>query len=86
MNASKIVEIIGGAFMLLCIAFVVVLLLLKTLWAWTVPDLFPGAVERGLVAGSISRATAAKVAVLLAVLSAFARAKVTHHKKAAPAS
>jgi hypothetical protein len=34
-----------------------------------VPDLFPGAVQQGLVAGSISWGTAAKVALFLAVLS-----------------
>jgi len=45
----------------------------KLIWAWTIPDLFPGAVEQGLVAGSISGLTAMKVAILLAVLSAFAR-------------
>ena len=30
------------------------LLLIKLMWAWTIPDLFPGAVEQGLVADSLS--------------------------------
>ena len=59
-----------------CLVFVVVLLLLKLLWAWTVPDLFPGAVENGLVAKSISWYTAMKVAIFIAVLSGFARGRV----------
>jgi hypothetical protein len=69
MIRTKIVGMAGVA----AIAFMVVLLLVKLIWAWTIPDLFPGAVEQGLVAGSISWLTAMKVAILLAVLSAFAR-------------
>ena len=69
MIRTKIVGIGGVA----AIAFMVVLLLVKLIWAWTIPDLFPGAIEQGLVAGSISWLTAMKVAILLAVLSAFAR-------------
>lgn len=56
-------------------AFLVALLLLRWLWAWTVPDLFPGAVEQGLVAGSISWYTAFKLAIFLAVLAGFAGAR-----------
>jgi len=54
------------------IAFVIVLLLIKLLWAWTIPDLFPGAVEQGLVSGTITWFTAAKVALFIAVLSGIA--------------
>ena len=39
------------------------------MWAWTVPDLFPGAVRQGLVAETTSWATAAKLAILLALLA-----------------
>jgi hypothetical protein len=45
----------------------VVLLLLKLLWAWTIPDIFPGAVEEGLVAETISWYTALKLAMFMAV-------------------
>ncbi len=31
---------------------VLALLLIKVLWAWTIPDLFPGAVEQGLITRS----------------------------------
>jgi hypothetical protein len=64
--------VLGGV-TLACGAFVVVLLLVKALWAWTIPDLFPGAVGQGLVAGSISWLTAVKIALFVAVLSGFAR-------------
>jgi len=60
--------IVGGITMA-CIAFIVVLFLIKILWTWTVPDLFPVAVERGFIAGSISWLTAAKIAIFVAVLS-----------------
>ena len=52
--------------------FFVVLLLLKFLWSWTIPDLFPGAVEQGLVAHYISWFTAFKVAIFVAVLAGVA--------------
>lgn len=68
MNGSKIAAVVTGIVVIVCVMFVVGLLLIKALWAWTVPDLFPGAVQQGLVAGSISWGTAAKVALFLAVL------------------
>jgi len=48
------------------------LFLIKILWAWTIPDLFPGAVEQGLIAGSISWLTAFKLALFIAVLAGVA--------------
>ena len=73
MSGSKIAGVVAGGIMLGCVVFVVVLLLVKALWGWTIPDLFPGAVQQGLVAGSISWLTAGKVALLIAVLSGFAK-------------
>jgi hypothetical protein len=65
---------VPGILVLVALVLVVVLLLLKLLWAWTIPDLFPGAVEQGLVAGTISWYTALKVAIFFAVLTAVAGA------------
>jgi hypothetical protein len=45
----------------------IVLLLLKLLWVWTIPDIFPGAVEQGLVARTISWYTALKIALFMSV-------------------
>lgn len=53
-------------------AFALVLFVVRALWAWTIPDLFPGAVAQGLVAGSIGWLTAFKVVLLGAVLGALA--------------
>ena len=78
MKGSRIAALVAGAITLGCIAFVVVLFLVKALWAWTIPDLFPGAVQLGLVAGSISWVTAIKVALFVAVLSGFAKGAQWH--------
>ncbi len=69
------IALIQGVFVIVVIAFFVVLLLLKLLWAWTIPDLFPGAVEQGLVAQSISWFTAFKMAIFAAVLAGLAGAR-----------
>jgi hypothetical protein len=72
MVGQLIAAIVFGGIIAALLAFVVVLLLVKLLWAWTVPDLFPGAVAQGLVAATISWVTAIKIAIFVAILSAFA--------------
>lgn len=81
MNGARITALVVGVIALACVAFVVVLLLVKALWAWTVPDLFPGAAQRGLVADSISWLTAVKIALFVAVLSGCARGAEAHIEK-----
>jgi len=61
---------LSGCLFLLLIPLVVVLLLVKLLWAWTIPDLFPGAVQQG--SGSIGWLTSLKVAIFAAILAALA--------------
>lgn len=73
MTQAKIAAVVAGGLMVAAIAFVVVLLLIKGLWAWTIPDLFPGAVEQGLIVRQLSWLTAAKVALFIAILSALSR-------------
>mgnify|MGYP001354450413 FL=1 len=48
--------------------FLLALLVIKLVWAWTIPDLFPGAVEQGLVAESLSWYASFTLAVLVALL------------------
>jgi len=57
-----------GAFIFVIGVFILSLLLVKLLWAWTIPDLFPGAVKEGLIAKTISWYTSFKVAIFVAVL------------------
>ena len=45
------------------VVFVLALLIIKVLWAWTILDLFPGAVESGHVAESLSWYAGFKLAV-----------------------
>jgi uncharacterized membrane protein len=53
------------------VTFVIAVVLFKYVWAWVVPDLFPGAVEQGLVAADLTWLASLKLAVLVAVLSGF---------------
>jgi len=69
--------LVSGVFVIVLVVFVVSLLLVKLLWGWTVPDLFPGAVREGLVAESISWLTALKLALFVAVLFGVARMAIT---------
>ena len=80
MEKSKLVGVLLAGVTVACVAFFLVLLLIKVLWAWTIPDLFPGAVEQGLVAGSVSWLTAAKIAIFVAVLSGIAGGHASHKK------
>ena len=50
---------------------VVAVVLFKFVWAWVVPDLFPGAVEQDLIAADLTWFASLKLAVLMAVLSGF---------------
>ncbi len=82
MRKSWLIATIPGALLFGAAALVLVLFLVKILWAWTVPDLFPGGVEQGLVASSISWFTALKVGIFAAVLTGFAGVH-RHHKRQA---
>jgi hypothetical protein len=53
------------------IAFAISVVVFKFVWAWVVPDLFPGAVTQGLISANLSWLSALKLAVLVGVLSGF---------------
>ena len=65
MNKAKLLAIIPIFLGIIAAAF----LIIKFLWAWTIPDLFPGAVEQGLVAAEISWLTSFKLAIFFATLT-----------------
>lgn len=50
-------------------AFIVGVVITKLLWAWTVPDLFPTAVEQELIASEISWWASVKTVALAAALT-----------------
>ena len=72
MDKRWLIAIVPGILALVLGAFIVALFLVKILWAWTIPDLFPGAVEQGLIAKEISWYTSFKVAIFVAALAAIA--------------
>ena len=63
------IAIIPGIIAIAIIVFIIALLIIKLLWGWVVPDLFPGAVAQGLIAGTIGWYTAFKLAIVIALLS-----------------
>ncbi len=56
------------------IMFVIALVVFKVVWAWVVPDLFPGAVAQGLIIADLTWLTSVKLAVLVGVLGGFSPA------------
>ena len=51
--------------------FVISLVVFRFVWGWVVPDLFPGAVDQGLIVADLTWLAAFKLAVLVAALSGF---------------
>jgi hypothetical protein len=58
------INLIGAA-----VTFLIGAVLVKTFWAWTIPELFPAAVEGGLIVGNITWLTAIKLTGLVAILT-----------------
>ena len=70
--------IIPGIIAIMLIVFIIALFIIKFVWSWIIPDLFPGAVSQGLVAGSIGWYTAFKIAIVMALLSGAFKANSSH--------
>ena len=65
---TKKLAVIPGLIALFIGIVAIAFLVIKLLWAWTIPDLFPGAVEQGLIAKEISWFTSFKLALFFATL------------------
>lgn len=63
------------------VMFVVALVVFKFVWAWVVPDLFPGAVAQDLISADLTWLAALKLAVLVGALSGFYPALVDAFKR-----
>ena len=61
--------LIPGVLALVVGVFFMALLVIKLVWPWAIPDLFPGAVEQGLIARELSWYTTFKLAVFVAVFA-----------------
>jgi hypothetical protein len=51
------------------VTFLIGVILVKLLWFWAIPELFPAAVEQGLILGDITWLTALKITGLIAVMT-----------------
>ena len=69
MKKSKLLAIIPGIIALIIAVLVAMFFVIKLLSAWTIPDLFPGAVTQGLIAAEISWLTSFKLALFLGILT-----------------
>ena len=72
MRRSWLILAVPGGLSVVLAVFVLALLLVKVLWAWTIPDLFPGAVKQNLVSGTITWFTSLKLAIFIALLAGVA--------------
>ena len=72
-KSKKLLKIIPGILALVIGIMILAFFIIKWLWAWTIPDLFPGAVEQGLVAAEISWLTSFKLALFFGILTGAAR-------------
>lgn len=71
---KRVTDWVTGAIPVLisvALIFVVAVVVFKFVWAWVVPDLFPGAVTQGLISADLTWLAAVKLAVLVAVLGGF---------------
>ena len=69
-KSKKLLKIIPSILALVIGIMILAFFIIKWLWAWTIPDLFPGAVEQGLIAKEISWFTSFKLALFFATLGA----------------
>ncbi len=78
MDKRWFIAIIPGVIAVMILVFIIVLFVIKFLWGWIVPDLFPGAVSQGLVAASIGWYTSFKIAIVMGLLSGMFKAQKDH--------
>ena len=68
-RVTKAVTTWTTIFIQAAIVFGITIVVLKFLWAWVVPDLFPGAVAEGLIRADLTWLTSLKFAILVSVLT-----------------
>lgn len=76
MNALKPVGIAAAIIAGLALLPLVILLglfIIKFVWSWVIPDLFPGAVEQGLIVRELSWYMAFKLSVFVGAMGFLAR-------------
>ena len=71
-------------FVLIVSSILLVVFLIKILWAWTVPAIFPLAVKQNLVAGKISWFTSFKLLIAAVVIARLVGIRPESNKKVGP--
>ncbi|MEN6355889.1 MAG: hypothetical protein ABFD83_02260 [Armatimonadota bacterium] len=72
-SSAKKVGIGAAVLSAVVVGSILGLFVIKLLWSWVIPDIFPGAVKQGLIVKSISWYMAFKVAVFIALLGGISR-------------
>ena len=70
-KVAKGVETGTAILVAVAVTFVVSIVVFKFVWAWVVPDIFPGAVAQGLISADLTWFATLKLAVLVAVVGGF---------------
>ncbi len=79
MDKKQCCTMIPKILVFMAIAFITTLLLIKLLWDWIIPDLFPGLVAQGLLIGIMSWDTAFKMAILATIIMVIKVMKKKHY-------
>lgn len=58
-------------FITVAITFAISVVFFKFVWSWVMPDLFPGAVDQGLIAKDLSWLATLKLAVFVSLIGGF---------------
>lgn len=71
MKKCIVIGLIPGILLLIIGSFILSLFLIKIVWSWVIPDIFPGAVASGLIAREISWFAAFKLSIFISILFGF---------------
>ena len=77
-SKEKLTAIFCGFIISMATMLIMMATLLKLLWVWIMPELFPGAVAQGLVVPALSWSLAFKLVVFVMVLAPFFSCKHTY--------
>ena len=69
MKNNIVMKVLPIGLLAMAIIFVLSILVLRWLWAWIIPDLFPEAVAQGLIVDTLSWTTSLKLAVAFILAS-----------------
>ena len=64
-KVTSVTSVLVGA----VIAFAIGVILLKLLWTWTIPELFPAAVDQNLITADLTWLAAIKTVAIVAILN-----------------